>query len=282
MDTIFKLKENTEHGNINFPLALYKFVANNNIVVTEHWHDETELLYVAKGTLGVNINNKIYTCKENELIFVNSGELHSISGNDVHYFAVVFNSDMLSFSVKDMVQNHIIRPITEGKITFFHKPRVSSDMLRLVKHIIHINTEKSTGYMLETKASLLMLINRLICADMYSTNSPSARQSETDLVLKSIVTYISEHFHEKILLGDISKEFNMSPKYFCRFFKKHFHKTFIEYLNLVRIENAVKIFDTTDSTVTETAFSCGFSNMSYFTKIFKEIMGYTPSQYRNL
>lgn len=276
------LKEIREHGNTAFPFAQYEFKQENNIIITEHWHDEAELLYVKSGTLSVTVNKKIYTCKKGELIFINPGELHSITGSNIHYYAFVFKPNMLSFSDDDAVQKLQIRPFTEGKIRFFAKPEIVPDMKMIIEHITAVNTEQSPGYMLETKALLLMLINRLLCKKFYTENESSARKMEAEARLKAIVAYIGEHFSEPVSLDDIASEFHMSPKYFCRFFKSRFHKTFIEYLNLVRIENAMRLMDSSDISVTEAALSSGFSNMSYFTRVFKNAVGRTPSEYKKL
>ena len=60
----------------------------------------------------------------------------------------------------------------------------------------------------------------------------------------------------------------------------NFGKTFVEYVNDVRIENAVLKLLNEDVTVTEVAISCGFSNMSYFARTFKKRMECTPSEYK--
>lgn len=276
----FRLMEIREHGKMDFPFAMYEFKRENSIVVTEHWHSETELIFVEGGTLNVTVNNKIYTCTRGELIFINSGELHSITGSNIHYYAMVFNAEMLSFAADDAVQKKIIRPFTERKITFFNKPAISGGTKDVLKGIVAANAADTPGYMLETKALLFLLLGRLVNANMYIRNEISPRQEETEQLLKAIVSYIGSRFSYELTLSDISREFNMSTKYFCRFFKNNFHKTFIEYLNLVRIENAMKLLSGEDISVTEAALSSGFSNMSYFTKVFKEKVGQTPSEYK--
>lgn len=280
MQKSFKLKESRKHGDANFPFAQYRFKQKNNIIVTEHWHNETELLYVKSGTLNIMVNKKGYTCAEGEMVFINSGELHSVDGNNIHYYAMVFNPDMLSFSLDDDVQKNILRPFAENEILFFNKPKISADIAWIIDDIIKINTEYPQGYMLETKALLLMLINRLFCAGMYSRKNLSVYETETEHRLKAILAYIGNHYSENLSLSDISREFNMSPKYFCRFFKTHFNKTFVEYLNLVRVENALKLMNSEDIYITEVGMLCGFSNMSYFTKTFKKAVGQTPSAYK--
>ena len=74
----------------------------------------------------------------------------------------------------------------------------------------------------------------------------------------------------------------MSPKYLGSFFKNMTGKTPIEYLNEYRIEKASHMLKYTDMQVTDIAYSCGFSDLSYFIKTFKNIKGITPGKFRNI
>ena len=71
----------------------------------------------------------------------------------------------------------------------------------------------------------------------------------------------------------------MTPKYFCRFFLEMTHRTPIDYLNYQRIEHACYQLVTTDASITDIAYSCGFNDLSYFIKTFKKYKGITPGKY---
>jgi AraC-like DNA-binding protein len=72
----------------------------------------------------------------------------------------------------------------------------------------------------------------------------------------------------------------MSPKYFSSFFSKTFTISFVQFINNYRIDQACILLKTTDLPILEIAFEVGFENISYFTKKFKELKGYTPKEYR--
>ena len=59
MQVPFNLRENREHGSTNFQFATYSFINKNKVIITDHWHDEIELLYVKSGTLTISVNKKI-------------------------------------------------------------------------------------------------------------------------------------------------------------------------------------------------------------------------------
>lgn len=102
---------------------------------------------------------------------------------------------------------------------------------------------------------------------------------DTTPILNSI-QFIKENFNKPITLENISASANLSPVYFHRLFKTFSGKTPLEYLNDIRIKNAKKLLLTTNKTVEEIAFSCGFNSQSYFNIFFKKQLGITPMQFK--
>ena len=269
------LREIKLHGTLQYPFEIYKH--KHNVLVTEHWHDETEIIFMRKGILNVRVNNKEYISKPGEVFFINSGELHGFCGENVEYFAFVFDMKALSFLDEDYIQQKFLSPIINGKIRFFHHIQADEQQLEAFFRMLALNSEKPMAYMLGTKAALLQIIGMLIDKGLYAEHDFEPNV-ESEL-LKRIISYINQRYSEHITLAEISAEFNMSPKYFCRFFKNSFNKTFTEYVNTVRVERAMKLLISKDMSITEAALECGFSNMSYFTRTFKRICGYTPRFY---
>ena len=81
-------------------------------------------------------------------------------------------------------------------------------------------------------------------------------------------------------LNEMAEAAQMSPKYFCYFFKEMTSKTPVEYLNGYRIEKAAKKLLNTNDSVTDIAYSCGFNDLSYFIKTFKIQKGMSPAKLR--
>lgn len=278
-------KEDKIHGTPRYAFEMYKMSSeNSNIFVTNHWHDEIEIIYVKKGTLYININNNSYTGRKGDIFIVNKGEMHEMYGEstDLYYYAFIFDPGYLSFMMEDSAQSQFIAPFNNGYIRWVHYIKYNLDAIGVLEHIIELNTELPPSYMLGTKASLLNFISVLIDNGLYVKGSINTDSSPKSELLKKIILYINNHYSEQITLEGIAHEFNMSPKYFCRFFKNSFRKTLIEYVNDVRIERAMRKITDEDSSITEIAITSGFSNMSYFTRTFKKVVGYTPSHYRSM
>jgi AraC-like DNA-binding protein len=98
--------------------------------------------------------------------------------------------------------------------------------------------------------------------------------------LRAILAYLDAHYTEKLSLSVLAHEFGMTPGYFCTFFRDCFGRTFIQHLNLLRIERASRLLRETDLPVMEIAFSVGFEHFSYFIKRFRDVFGCTPTVYR--
>ena len=96
---------------------------------------------------------------------------------------------------------------------------------------------------------------------------------------KTILAFIEEHYAEKITLDDLAGCVCMNKNYFCKFFCDLTQRSPMEYLNYYRIETACGQLLRSDKTITEVALDCGFSDVSYFIKVFKKYKGVTPSQY---
>ncbi|WP_313468151.1 response regulator [Carnobacterium sp.] len=104
-------------------------------------------------------------------------------------------------------------------------------------------------------------------------------QSNGDLI-SIILQYIKEHAAEKITLNDIALKFHFNYHYLSSYFSSHFNETFPDYLNRIRIEQSVKLLKNSTMSISEVAESCGYSDISYFSKVFKKIIGKTPTQFR--
>ncbi|MNI32808.1 putative response regulatory protein [compost metagenome] len=94
--------------------------------------------------------------------------------------------------------------------------------------------------------------------------------------------YTVENYAERIRLDDVSEFLHVNPNYFSTIFKRETGKNFIDYLNEVRINEAMKLLLHTNYKVFEISMSVGYGNFSYFNKIFKRLSGVTPQTYREL
>ena len=92
--------------------------------------------------------------------------------------------------------------------------------------------------------------------------------------------YMDNHYYDKITLEKLAEMVYLSPSYLSRIFKKETGYTINEYLIQVRIEKAKRLLHRKDLRVTDVADAVGFDDQSYFTKVFRRMVGTTPLKYK--
>ena len=95
-----------------------------------------------------------------------------------------------------------------------------------------------------------------------------------------MLQYIQTHYAEEIRTEDIADSASISVSECLRCFKNTIHTTPIQYTIKYRVQKAAELLKTTNLNITEIGTRCGFVDMSYFTRVFKRIHGYTPKKYR--
>ncbi len=98
---------------------------------------------------------------------------------------------------------------------------------------------------------------------------------------QSVENYIKEHYTHDISVHDLAMEMNYSETYFCKLFKQCFKINFTAYLAEYRMNEAKKMLANPRINVKDVGRACGYADSNYFTRVFKRITGYTPTEYRN-
>ncbi|MCG8578938.1 MAG: AraC family transcriptional regulator [Bacteroidales bacterium] len=136
----------------------------------------------------------------------------------------------------------------------------------------------------EQSIKLLDILCRLSLTEEKNVlSSTDMRQYTTDNSqrLDEVLKYISDNYANDISLNDVSDVACMTTNSFCRFFKRMTNKSYVQFLNEVRIRNASRLLAQEDDPVSEVCYKVGYNSITNFNKQFKQIMGCTPNNYRN-
>lgn len=134
--------------------------------------------------------------------------------------------------------------------------------------------------------SLLTILNQLatdqdaqlLASDSYQL-APGAAETER---MKRVLEFMLLNFRDEIRIEQIASVAGMAPAAFCRYFKNRTRKTFVEYLNELRIGHARKLLVSADSSVGQIGLECGYNNSSHFHRQFRLSTGMTPFQYQTM
>lgn len=267
-------------GTSDFPLELYCLDINHDRYnMSPHWHSEIEIIRVLNGTLNIRLNNNTYSAKKGEVLFVNPETVHCASPDDCVYECLVFHVDFLS-ALCDGIK-YFIDGIVNGEYLICES-LTDNDINNATDDIFSTMKTKSSGYKFKVIGALYKLLGIIVDKHFYTHTEGFPQNLENKKIpkLKTVISFINENYALPITLTDMAASAEMSPKYFCYFFKEMTNKTPVEYLNFYRVEKSAKMLLNTDLSVTDIAFSCGFNDLSYFIKIFKQIKGITPAKFR--
>ncbi|MOA06258.1 HTH-type transcriptional regulator YesS [compost metagenome] len=166
--------------------------------------------------------------------------------------------------------NHVQLPF--GAVT---KKVITREILSYIREFNQVWINKQPFYMIQARALFELILHRLL------SGSHGHSTTLIDLRIKRLTAFIDAHYSEDITMNDWAERLNLHPVYLGKLFKLNTGSTYKEYLQRIRINNAEIMLSTDNYTVTEAAERCGFHDISYFSKVFKELKGYPPSAAKN-
>ena len=276
------LNEKRQHGTSDFPFAFYHLDRQHpRYIMNYHWHQEYELIRVLSGELEMTLDERRILMHPGDLVFVHGGVLHSGTPKDCVYECLVF--DLNIFTRHNPVCGVYIQKILDrSALVFdcFEREKFASGVIRVADHIFDAMNRRSPGYEMMVFGELYHFFALIFQDHLYLESVPQTRRGYRKVLqLRKVLDYMDKNYSQPITLDELAAAASMSPKYFCRFFSSMTHRTPMDYLNYQRIEHACYELLTTDISVADAAYACGFGDVSYFIKTFRKYKGVTPGKY---
>lgn len=280
-------KELKQHGNEQFPflVSYQKLSEYESGSFMWHWHPEIEITYVQKGTMCYKVNHIVYHLKEGDIVFNNSGALHSgtmENQKDCAYIPVTFDSRLIygffqstvnSKYVDPVIQDSMLPAICIDQSEPWHKP-----FREYLLRIIDLDEKKPDFYELDITICLQSMWRLLLEHITYEPQASRENSLEYDRI-KKILSYIEENYQNKITLNDIAGHIHLCESECTRLFKRHMNTTLFAFLQEYRIERSLEFLQD-DQPVSAVADKAGFSDPNYYSKVFAKIKGCSPREYR--
>lgn len=281
-------KELKQHGNEQFPflVSYQKLSEYESGSFMWHWHPEIEITYVQKGTMCYKVNHMVYHLKEGDIVFNNSGALHSgtmENQEDCAYIPVTFDPRLIygffqstinSKYVDPVIQDSMLPAICIDQSEPWHKP-----FREYLLRIIALDEKKPDFYELDITICLQSMWRLLLEHITYEPQASRENSLEYDRI-KKILSYIEENYQNKITLNDIAGHIHLCESECTRLFKRHMNTTLFAFLQEYRIERSLEFLQD-DQPVSAVADKAGFSDPNYYSKVFAKIKGCSPREYRN-
>lgn len=257
------------------PFAIHKKHNEGVFQLYSHYHKEIELITVISGAIDFYVGTELYEVKEGEVLVIPPYCMHR-----AHMYPGT-RHECICFDLSILWDDTLRRDLEKGVLTV--RSHLTQDLpytpfaYKCARSALAAYENKRAGWEMEVIGNLSLLFGRL-CAVSFFVKSGIA-DVNIDFV-KSVVEYVKGHYGEQITSRIVAEQLYLNNSYFCRLFKKMFGCCFSEYLTSYRIEQAKILLNTTELSVSEVAFKCGFNGFSYFSKVFKESAGISPSKYR--
>lgn len=258
---------------------------NNTVrmVFHAHMHNEIEIHQIRSGTLYAEISGKSYTLNPGDILIINPYELHQgvipIDGV-TSYTCVVF--DPCYFSGCCGMAGEDVRRISAGELQFptvidAHAP-IAAELGTILDDIHTSYTGAVCGGSGEdcmlTAAVVRLLGTLLQKIPMFTGGDAVERRIR---FIHSIQPYVEQYFRSNLTTERIASSLGYNKSYFCTLFKQNFGMSFLQYLNERRIQYAMIWYK--DRPLTQIAEAIGFTDYSYFARVFKKHTGMTPREY---
>jgi AraC-like DNA-binding protein len=243
-----------------------------------HRHEEVQITWVQKGAGALLVGEQLHEFSPGDVLLF-SANLPHLFKNDLQLdgiaaLSLFFRKDNLLWQLPELRQ---VGEFLEEKQGAF---RVIDSAQEEIKKILLAIAERTPELRLPLFIDLMQRLLRRSELELVGESTVPLVSDREGLRINTVLQYAMHHYQRTVTLEEVAAQMHMVPGAFCRFFKKRTGKTFIRFLNEIRIREACRRLTTQpDLPISEIAFACGFKNVSSFNRVFRQIMGQSPSTY---
>ena len=251
-----------------------------------HFHPEYELVLVTESIGTRFIGDQISTFKPGDLAFIGPNLPHFYRNEPEYYKGqdLRAKSIVIHFLESSFGPNFFSLPETKSLQYLLSRSKrglnITGETNKLVSKKIHELLEQKD---LDRWLKLLDILNIMAKSTdltyISTTDMTGVNEMESDR-MNRVLNFVMKNFHQEINLRNAANIANMSENSFSRYFRLRNRKTFICFVNEVRLSHASKLLVQNNATIVEICFACGFNNLSNFNKQFKKVYKVSPSAYQ--
>lgn len=274
----------------NNELPLYIGVHRVAGNIAPHYHPLAELTLVLEGSGRKTVNGKTHRMKPGAVCLYLPHHVHGSeheAGEPTQVYCCMFDIRLLSEAQLDAVD--LRRLFQVGGALPSHTYLEGAAYVRMKDAFSRLHDEygqppgtPGRNGMLRsmlTEAALLFL--RALAQSHLPAGPASDPASEAEQPFWAALQYVHVHYTEPLSLDAVARELHVSAAYVSRLFRKHTGQSLLRYVHQLRIESAAHLLAATDMPVSDITFASGFESFRTFARVFRELKGQTPSEYRS-
>lgn len=246
-----------------------------------HYHPEYEIVCVFEGSGRRHVGNHLSNYEGGDLVLIGSNLPHGGFG----YGSVDMHEEIVVQFTKDFLgENFLLKPEMDNIKKLFERAKQGLSFRGETKKNLSEKFKKLLELShFERLIELLNILQNLANSTEYiSLNTLNTRYnfSQKDQErLGKVYKYVEEKYSQNVDIQTVAKICNLTIPAFCNYFKKNLNQTFTDFTNEYRINQACKML-LEGSEIVDICYHCGFNNISYFGRVFKQFKGTNPSQFR--
>lgn len=228
-----------------------------------HYHDSYEIYYLEAGNREYFVEDKFFSVTAGSFVLIPKMKFHRTGGTYGLRTLVGFTEDFLKKTYTD-------KAVSDMLLCFENTMLIPDESRhkRFKSLLTHLANSQS-----ETEFALYLGV-------LLSELSKCKPETAYDEQISRIISYINSNYNEIHNIEQIADFLYISKFHLCHTFKKAMGITVIDYLNSIKVKSACNLITSTDKGFLEISQLCGFNSSAYFSKVFKDIMGVSPSYYK--
>ncbi len=237
-----------------------------------HFHEFFEIEFILEGEGEHMLNGARTAATRGSIYLMTPADFHMLKmTSSSRLVTIMFDERMIS----DRLMEEILR--TSGNLSF---QLDEQEILALdaVATMLHSEENKYDKYSLDCISHLIEYVVATMLR--HANKSGADGQERYNPSLNHALRYLYAHFRENPTVGEVAKLSGYTPNYFSKLFVEATGKPYSEYLNRLKVNLAKTLLEATSQTVSEIAFSCGFNSLSNFYRVFQQLVGCSPLEYR--
>lgn len=276
-------------GTPMFPCGAYFSNIGENLTgeIPWHWHDEIEVLVVHSGIIHINLTDMELILKEGEGVFINSNVLHSaqvVDNTDCTLHSLVYHTSLISGAAESVFEQRYIRPLVNRRslpaVPLYCENEWQQEAIQYVQEAYKAYKTEKFGYEFIVRENLSHVWYLIITNNLSFLEEKNQSETQDTIRIKTMMNFLHQHYSESLDLDDIANIANISERECLRCFQRTIGISPMQYLLKHRVSVSALLLLDTDLPIAEICTLSGFDSPSYFSKIFKRFMLYSPTIYR--
>lgn len=256
--------------------------------VNNHWHyhDETELIYIKKGSGTRFIGDSISSFNDGDITLIGSNLPHYWQFDDsffeagatgVEVYVVHFKKGFLGRDFFTLSENGELEKIMQLSKRGISVENGSTKIAWLITEVVQAAGTRRILLLLEALLEMACCENKQQLVSLGFKADFAVTEKDR---LQSIYNFTIKHYRRKIKLKEAAALVQLTESAFCKFFKSRTGKTYTEFVNEIRVGHACRLLIENRLNIKEICFLCGFQNTASFHKCFKDVKDTTPLKYQ--